>query len=394
MAGESTASVAVQAVHDGVLAFCKFLSANDTGKTGGHQAGIYIPKPAVPIIFSQSYTRGANHDRRGEIIWHDGKTTCNRFIYYGRGTRNEYRITQFGRGFEYLSDEHTGDLFVLVKITQDSYQGFILSTEEDIEEFLAAFSMSPSDTGRLISYSQVSKDMGEIQLFQNFFNSLTEDFPSTGLMAEKAREIEGFLYNQDQEVKNNPDKKLLSWIEIEYKLFRFIENIRFNNTNNSAYGSIDDFIAVALTYINRRKSRAGKSLEHHLSYIFKSNNLRFSEQTTTEGKVKPDFIFPGKAEYLNKQWPLERLIFLAAKTTCKDRWRQILNEADRISTKHLFTLQQGISSEQLKEMEKNQVKLVVPQKYISTFPKAHQGNILTLKEFIEMVASNCSESNL
>ena len=38
-----------------------------------------------------------------------------------------------------------------------------------------------------------------------------------------------------------------------------------------------------------------------------------------------------------------KLTMLASKTTCKDRWRQILNEADRIKIKHLFTLQQGIS---------------------------------------------------
>ena len=31
---------------------------------------------------------------------------------------------------------------------------------------------------------------------------------------------------------------------------------------------------------------------------------------------------------------------LAVKTTCKDRWRQILNEADKIHQVHLFTLRE------------------------------------------------------
>ena len=35
----------------------------------------------------------------------------------------------------------------------------------------------------------------------------------------------------------------------------------------------------------------------------------------------------------------------------KDRWRQVLNEADCIETKYLFTLQQGISKNQLREMK-------------------------------------------
>lgn len=41
---------------------------------------------------------------------------------------------------------------------------------------------------------------------------------------------------------------------------------------------------------------------------------------------------------------------LAVKTTCKDRWRQILNEADKIHQVHLFTLQEGVSLAQYREM--------------------------------------------
>lgn len=33
---------AIQAVSLGKFAYCKFLSANDTGDTGAHQVGIYI----------------------------------------------------------------------------------------------------------------------------------------------------------------------------------------------------------------------------------------------------------------------------------------------------------------------------------------------------------------
>ena len=41
---------------------------------------------------------------------------------------------------------------------------------------------------------------------------------------------------------------------------------------------------------------------------------------------------------------------LAAKTSCKDRWRQVLAEADRIRTKHLLTLEPAISKIQTAEM--------------------------------------------
>ena len=49
---------------------------------------------------------------------------------------------------------------------------------------------------------------------------------------------------------------------------------------------------------------------------------------------------------------------LAAKTTCKDRRRQVINEADRLRDKPKFlcTLQQGISPAQMDEMQAENAK--------------------------------------
>ena len=60
---ESYAVPAIQAVLNGQKAYCKFLSANDTGLTGGHQAGIYISKPSVPILFDEPGIKGENKER-------------------------------------------------------------------------------------------------------------------------------------------------------------------------------------------------------------------------------------------------------------------------------------------------------------------------------------------
>lgn len=136
---------------------------------------------------------------------------------------------------------------------------------------------------------------------------------------------------------------------------------------------------------NRRKSRAGKSLEHHLADIFTHNELVFEEQAVTEDNKKPDFLFPNAECYHNLQFPADDLIVLGAKTTCKDRWRQVLTEADRVDLKFLFTLQQGISKNQLKEMHDSRLTLVVPHKYISSFPQEYQAEISDLAGFIGMV---------
>uniref|UniRef100_UPI00202FE96B type II restriction endonuclease n=2 Tax=Enterobacterales TaxID=91347 RepID=UPI00202FE96B len=83
----------------------------------------------------------------------------------------------------------------------------------------------------------------------------------------------------------------------------------------------------------------------HLEKIFVSNGLlKFTTQSVTEGKKKPDFLFPSGVEYHNPAYPAEKLRMLAVKTTCKDRWRQALSEADRIDKIHLFTLQEGVSA--------------------------------------------------
>ena len=71
----------------------------------------------------------------------------------------------------------------------------------------------------------------------------------------------------------------------------------------------------------------------------------------------------------------------------KDRWRQVLNEADRLRSKQKFlcTLQQGISSPQLEKMKAENVVLVVPTEYIAKYPQQYQSEIWSVKKFIEYV---------
>lgn len=376
---------AIRAASSGKIAYCKFLSANDTGETKSHQAGIYIAKPAVPVIFNEPGIRGTNKDRWVEILWQEDFSTNSRFIYYGQGSRNEYRITQFGRGFPFLQPEHTGDLFVLSKQEEEQYSAYVLSTEEEIEEFLAAFGMSPADTGTIIRKDSLTEKSQLDMSIDAFIHSLEVEFPPSVIMSKAARDIYHQIYNHENEIISNPDKVILNWTEMEYKVFRRLEFWRYGDLIQRGFTDVENFINVANMVLNRRKSRAGRSLENHLSAIFQTNSLKFEEQVVTEGNKKPDFIFPGSNEYHNFNFPSEKLVFLGAKTTCKDRWRQIINEANRIEKKFLFTLQQGISSLQLQEMNEEGVILVIPSAYLGSFPKSFQPSILTLKKFIRLV---------
>ena len=79
---------------------------------------------------------------------------------------------------------------------------------------------------------------------------------------------------------------------------------------------------------------------------------------------------------------------LAAKTCCKDRWRQVLSEADKIPIKHLFTLQEGVSSNQLAEMVSSDVQLVIPKKHLTAFPKPARPGLLNLEQFIQTIRTS------
>lgn len=377
---------AIAKVQSAKYAFCRFITANDTGKNGSHQAGFYIPKCAAALLFDTPGVKGENKDKFATVKWQNDFITESRFIYYGQGTRNEYRITRFGKNFPFFEEDNVGDLLIIAQKSENYYYGFVLQTDQDIDDFFAFFNLSPDETNQLIDISGfVKPDMKIKQLIENFIGSL-QDFPETRQMALGARECYNEAYNVVQKtIINHPDDVLLNWIDTEYSLFKCMEEKVYRNVISHPFESVESFVQTANEVLNRRKSRAGKSLEHHLAYIFTCNDLTFEEQAITEDNKKPDFLFPNGECYHNMLFPTENLTVLGAKTTCKDRWRQVLTEADRVKEKYLFTLQQGISRNQLKEMQDSELTLVVPHKYISNFPMEYQNGIKDLANFIQLV---------
>ncbi|MBR0161813.1 MAG: restriction endonuclease, partial [Oscillospiraceae bacterium] len=377
---------AIDAVLKGKDSFCKFLSANDSGETGGHQSGILISLSAKAMLFTEQQMR-ENHilKKNGTIRWQDDYSTSCTFTWYE--SKKELRITNFGRGRSPLRPEFTGALFVMVKDSEEDYQGFILNTDEDIQEFLDSFGLTPAETNRPIELSRVNPEVKEKNAIDAFIADLTVDFPSSFDMSQAARMIQFDVYQNRRLTITDPDSALLKWTEEEYRLFRAIEHDRYGGTVSRGFATVDDFIALANQVLNRRKSRAGKSLEHHLSAIFDENRIEYTAQGVTEGNKKPDFLFPSEEAYHDMTFSIEKLCTLAAKTTCKDRWRQILNEADRLRDEHkyLCTMQQGISAAQMDEMQAEKVILVVPKPYINAYPSDRRDRIWTISRFVGYV---------
>jgi len=366
--------------------YAKRLSANDSGATDSHQAGIYIPKIILWEIFPKTKT-GSNPDSwfSTEIMPYEEKRNL-RAIWYNEKTRNESRITQWNRPSRILDPEMTGSLVVFAfKLNSgnnpdEAVVWFCQTTEEEdaIEDIIGI--VEPGEgllfypSGKILVTPKIA--FNECSLADGDIPPLwLKDFPN-------AQTLIALALSKRPEKFRSPDIRLINRRECETALFYSVERASVLPRIKAGFSTVDEFVNYANSVTNRRKSRAGRSLELHLKAIFDEENLHYAHGEISEGNKKPDFIFPSIEAYANPSWPKNELRMLAAKTTCKDRWRQILNEADRIPVKHLITLQQGVSENQFKEMRKANVILVVPQSLHKSFPESVRRELLNLESFI------------
>ncbi len=221
----------------------------------------------------------------------------------------------------------------------------------------------------------------------------------TGILVERfgntfpnTREFSAFARStvDDADPVNRPDEALLKWYDREETMFMCMERNLIQERLRTGFitdGSVDvdAFIRFSLSVNNRRKSRAGLSFENHLEALFTSQNIRYSHTPVTENKSKPDFIFPSIELYRDENYPAAQLTMLGAKTTAKDRWRQVLEEADRIERKHLITLEGAISENQTNEMISRNLQLVVPKSIHGSFTETQQRWLYSVEDFIAEV---------
>lgn len=359
--------------------FMKFLTPNDLGLTGSNQAGLYIGKEGWPLFIETPGKAGENLEKEVILHWNDKRVTRSSFKWYGK-SKSEYRLTRVASYFQDRAELHLGSLLILSG--DPAYlRAWVLDREDDIQMILDFFGITPEQTGGLLRFDLEERLLKD-EIFNSYVSTPLDGFPDTESLARKAQEIHRNLYGKEI---FDPDRTILRLIQIEYALFRTLERDRYQHLIDRSFRDVDELLSVSLEINNRRKSRAGKSLELHLKYIFQVMNVPFSHgETSAEGK-RPDFLFPGVGEYNDPTFPADRLFFLGAKTTCKDRWRQVLNEADRIPRKHLFTLQQGFSSAQLAEMRQAGVIPVIPAEYHDRCREQDRVNLMTLGSFIDFV---------
>jgi hypothetical protein len=211
-------------------------------------------------------------------------------------------------------------------------------------------------------------------------------FPTTRVFSEFAR-----LSLPDVSAMDNPDAALFAWMEREELLFRRLERhivagrIESGFAGDGSGADVDGFLSFSLSVQQRRKSRVGHALENHLEALFTAHNVRYARGAETENRNKPDFMFPGQSEYRDAAFVPGRLTMLGAKSTCKDRWRQVLSEAQRIPNKHLLTLEPGISENQTDEMQAKHLQLVLPARLHATYRESQRSWLFSVEDFLAVV---------
>lgn len=253
-----------------------------------------------------------------------------------------------------------------------------LETEQDRIEFASRF---------ILENIGVAVETSEDTYLDEMLSRFAGRFPTTREFSAYARSTIKDISPHDQ-----PDIVLMAWMEREEILFRTLERYLIADRLSQGFAGetgagvdVDGFLSFSLSVQNRRKSRVGLALENHLELIFSENGLRYTRTAVTENKAKPDFLFPGVVEYRNSSFDPLRLTMLGVKSTCKDRWRQVLAEADRINDKHLLTLETAISTHQTDEMAAKRLQLVLPRGLHQTYTPAQQAWLIDLADFTGLV---------
>jgi hypothetical protein len=336
-------------------------------------------------------------NEEGFLTWYDARQKAR----VERGVmRREYRLyfpsnsvleSANAGDFLFLAKQPDGGLLAIVAeqsttiasqliwlfgVSDSGYAGFSIRSRLDGERDRVQFS-----SRYILESIGVPVDVSMDAHLEQMLNKFSGAFPSTREFSSFARSTLSGINPLD-----DYDAVLMAWLEREELLFRALEKHVIGERLSMGFdGDVDGFISFSLSVQNRRKSRAGLSLENHLEEIFKSAKVRYVRTPVTENKSKPDFLFPSAEKYRDPTFNEELLTMLGVKSSCKDRWRQVLSEAERIKNKHLLTLEAAISKSQTDEMQVRGLQLVLPKSLHETYSVSQRSWLMNVVDFVDLV---------
>lgn len=337
------------------------------------------------------YISDNDHIRdEGIITWYDSRHNVTHRgpewrIYYKDNDVTEMMnpfdllviaVKQDGSVFFIVGDKNSGaenQIRELFKISEIKPTGFTVidPSQKNIEiDYTSRF---------ILDSIGIEIDYSDDNYLEQLLDKFQDGFPKTRVFSEFARK--SLIYSEFE----SRDELLVAWMDREELLFNTLEKHFVEKKIRKGFDEVEDFLSFSLSVQNRRKSRAGHAFENHIEEIFIKEKLFYVRGKVTEKKKKPDFLFPSSDAYQSFNTPNKSLTMLGAKTSCKDRWRQVLTEANRIPYKHLITLEPGISRDQLSEMEDSKLQLVIPQPVINSYSDESQKQLINFGQFLDLI---------
>ena len=341
-------------------------------------------------------------DNQEELIGDNGELT-----WYDARENNPDRSAEFRLYYssnDVINSAFWGDLVIVTKTTEGELNVIIADKDSTAEKqllWLFGFEEVASKfVGRDLSQEKHVLGFAAKYIIESLGFEIEEElpdyleimlekyggkFPSTYIFSEFARATLGYPSPLE-----SPDDVLLSLLEREEMLFKTLEKKIVQEKLKQGFGDdgmdVEMFIKFSLSVQNTRKSRAGLAFENQLAYVFDAHKIAYSKKVKTERNNTPDFLFPGIRQYKDLNFDTALLTMLGLKTTAKERWTQILSEADRIEKKHFLTLEPSISKNQTDEMIARRIQLVLPNSIRNTYTDDQKTQIMTVSDFISYVS--------
>ncbi|QCZ95914.1 hypothetical protein DL544_01975 [Stenotrophomonas sp. pho] len=302
---------------------------------------------------------------------------------------------QHGRAFDQTSERLTASLTVLAR-----EQGL-----QQVDHVLVSNATAQHPAGHNIFVVQGVLRKGTLAALVAKYSKL----PSPDLLASEARA--NFLKSiqardfDPWSIRRPGDALMSVSRDIEFSIYRRYE-LRMraveiaqiladhDRTATAAVRGFPSMNSIFLSASQQRKSRAGKSFEAHLAAMLTAGGVKFEAQAIL-GQRRPDFVLPDQATVaLDKKRLYEDAAILSAKTTLRERWKQITHERFNCAI-FLATVDDRVSKEALADLQKAEITLVVPESLKMKTNESfyyNDSNVISFRTFFdEEIASKRSK---
>jgi hypothetical protein len=403
--------------------FIKKLSRNDHSWADDprkHQNGVFIPAESMvsgffPELKNENIDKPHIKEAKIITLWPITGELKNSSLKHYSNKGNEIHLT--GLPKSEFSNLSPASFFIGGKFKESLQKGsdyWFLTMDsfgDDAEELETALELPYDFHSKVYSASDIDlKNYLYSELISEITNAIKENrleylvkkvgkLPAPEHFATNAQNFylqKNRLRSMNFREMDNPgDALMIISRDIEYKLFKEEElrqraiqviGLLANKGPDLVKTIVSSFSHLDLLFLSAsqvRKSRAGRSFEIHISRLLRDSNIRFEEQKIISAR-RPDFIMPNAKAINIKSGDHDVAIILSAKTTLRERWKQVTSEKFDCPI-FLATVDDRVTQDAISDMKDKGVNLVVPESLKNsdfTF-YAKNSNVFSFKTFLE-----------